>query len=168
MSALLASRRNRLILAGAGLVLAVLALKVLVLKGGSSQPITIVVPPHHVIAPKPAAGHAKAAVKIDPSLPAALRTALLKHPVVVAVIYAAHAPGDADALKAARAGAKNAHAGFAVIDVTRERIAQLTALKLPGTSDPSVVVVRRPGTVSLLLPGFVDSDAVTAAVLNAR
>ena len=72
------------------------------------------------------------------------------------------------ALKAARAGAHSAHAGFAVLDVSKEKIAQAVALKLPGTGDPSVLVVRRPGKITVLLPGVVDSDVVAEAVHNAR
>src|SRR5919205_323360 len=160
MGAALTPERKRLIL----LILAMLVVKQLVLKRSVPQAIPVAAPVHHVTKPKPVRHHAKRVVHIDPSLPAALRIALRRHPVVVAVLYAARAPGDEEALKAAREGAKGAHAGFAVLDVADEKVAQAVALKLPGTADPSVLVVRRPGKITVLLPGYVDSDAVAEAV----
>jgi len=169
VAAALTPERKKIILIGVGLILALLLVKQLVLKKSVPEGIQIPVAVHHVVAPpKHASPHAKPVIHIDPSLPAALRTALRSHPVVVAVLYASHAPGDPDALKAARAGAHSAHAGFAVLDVSKEKIAQAIALKLPGTGDPSVLVVRRPGKITVLLPGVVDSDVVAEAVHNAR
>src|SRR5437870_5517522 len=143
-----------------------LLVKQLVLKKHVPAAVPIPVTVHHVPTTH-ARQHAKPVIKIDPSLPPALRTALRRHPVVVAVLYASHAPGDDDALKAARAGAHSAHAGFAVLDVSKEKIAQAIALKLPGTGDPSVLVVRRPGKITVLLPGAVVSDVVAEAVHTA-
>ena len=169
MAAALTPERKRILLIGLGLILALLLVQQFVLKKSVPKSIPIVVPVHHhVAAPNPTHHRAKPVIEIDPSLPAALRTALRRHPVVVAVLYAAHAPGDADALKAAREGARGANAGFAVLDVSKEKIAQAVALKLPGTGDPSVLVVRRPGKITVLLPGVVDSDVVAEAVHNAR
>jgi hypothetical protein len=162
--------RKRILLIGLALILALLLVKQFVLKKNVPAAITIAAPVHHTPAPthSRAAHHAKAPVKIDPSLPAALRTALRSHPIVVAVLYASHAPGDQEALAAAREGARGAHAGFAVLNVANESVAQSVALKLPGTADPSVLVVTRPGKVTVLVPGYVDSDAVAEAVANAR
>jgi hypothetical protein len=174
VAAALTPERKRIILIGLGLILAMLVVKQFVLKRSVPQaipisaPVHVPAPVHHAPAAKPARHHAKVVIHVDPSLPAALRNALLRHPVVVAVLYASHAPGDEDALKAARAGAHGAHAGFAVLDVSKEKIAQAVALKLPGTADPSVLVVRRPGKITVLLPGYADSDAVAEAVHNAR
>ena len=168
MTAALTPERKKIILIGVGLILALLLVEQFVLKKSVPEAVQIPLTVHHVVAPKHASSHAKPVIQIDPSLPAALRTALRSHPVVVAVLYASHAPGDPDALKAARAGAHSAHAGFAVLDVSKEKIAQAIALKLPGTGDPSVLVVRRPGKITVLLPGVVDSDVVAEAVHNAR
>jgi hypothetical protein len=167
VAAALTPERKRIILIGLGLILTLLLVKQLVLKKHAPAAIRIP-PPHHVVPTTHTRKHAKPVIKIDPSLPPALRTALRRHPVVVAVLYASRAPGDGAALKAARAGAHDAHAGFAVLDVSKEKIAQAVALKLPGTADPSVVVVRRPGKITVLLPGYADSDAVAEAVHNAR
>jgi hypothetical protein len=98
--------------------------------------------------------------KVDPGLPAALRRALAKHPVVVAVLFSPGVPGDSDAVAAARQGASSAHAGFAALDVGKESYARAAALKLASTSAPAVVVVRRPGTVSTVLSGYVDPQLV--------
>jgi hypothetical protein len=168
VAAALTPERKRLIAIGLALILVALLLKVFLFSKPAPKPLFIATPVHHhAPAPKAARRHAKTTIRIDPSLPAALRTALLRHPVVVAVLYAAHAPGDAEALAAAREGAHGAHAGFAVLNVANEKVAQAVALKLPGTSDPSVLVVRRPGTITVLLPGYTDSDAVAVAVHNA-
>jgi hypothetical protein len=168
VAAALTPERKRLILIGLALIFAMLLVKQFVLKKHVPATITIATPVHHDAPVRTRAHrHAKPAIHVDPSLPAALRTALFHHRVVVAVLYASHAPGDQEALQAARAGAQGAHAGFAVLDVSKEKIAQAVALKLPGTSDPSVLVVRRPGTITVLLPGYNDADAVAAAAHNA-
>ena len=166
MAAALTPERKRIVLIGLGLILLALLAKQFLLK--KHVPAAIPIPPTHLPSPAPTPKHGKATIKIDPSLPAALRTALRRHPVVVAVLYAKRAPGDDAAVKAARAGAHDAHAGFTVLDVSKEKIAQTVALKLPGTADPSVVVVRRPGKFTVLLQGYTDSDAVAEAVHNAR
>jgi hypothetical protein len=172
VAAALTPERKRILLIGLGLVLALLLVKQFVLTKHVPAAITIPAPVHHAAAPTRArathAQHAKAPIKIDPSLPVPLRIALRRHPVVVAVLYASHAPGDQEALAAAREGAHGAHAGFAVLDVAKESVAQSVALKLPGTADPSVLVVTRPGKITVLVPGYVDSDAVAEAVANAR
>jgi hypothetical protein len=146
--------------AGVVLILAVVALKELVWKA----PANVVSPPlvihHH---PAAAKKPTKAPPKVDPSLPAALRTALARHPVVVAILFSPAVPGDSGAVTAARQGASSAHVGFAALDVHQEWAARTAALKLAVLSEPSVVVIRRPGTVSLVLPGYEDAQAVAQA-----
>jgi hypothetical protein len=168
VAAFLTPERKRILLIGLVLILAMLLVKQLVLKKHVPAAITIPAVVHHPAPATRTKRHAKPVIHIDPSLPPALRTALRRHPVVVAVLYASDAPGDSEALKAAREGAKGAHAGFAVLDVANEKVAQSVALKLPGTADPSVLVVRRPGKITVLLPGFTDADAVAEAADNAR
>jgi hypothetical protein len=170
VAAALTPERKRLIAIGLALILAMLVVKQFVLTKHVPATIQVSAPAHPPVptTKTPARRHAKAPVEIDPSLPAALRTALRRHSVVVAVLYASHAPGDQEALTAAREGARSTHAGFAVLDVAREKVAQSVALKLPGTADPSVFVVTRPGKITVLVAGYVDSDAVAEAVQNAR
>jgi len=157
---------------GAGLVLVALVFKVLVLKG----PAPVAAPPpvaHHALtshrATRPAAKtHKPALLVIDSSLPAPLRTALRKHRVVVAVLYAPGSPEDALTILSGLAGAAKAHAGFAALNVRDEAVAEAMASKLPGSSDPSVLVVSRPGDIKFLISGFIDGDAVAQAVRAAR
>jgi hypothetical protein len=151
------------------------AAKTLLLK--SSAPVNLSVPPavhhpvHHAAAAQAGGSktHAAAAprVQLDPDLPAALRVALLHHGVVITVLYARHAPGDAKAVVEAQQGAQMAHVGFAALDVSNEAVATAVALKMPGSSDPSVAVVTRPGNVTLLLPGYIDSQVVAQAARDA-
>ena len=141
--------------AGVGVLLAALILKQFVL----GAPQNIVSPPLVVHR----ATKRQAPPKVDAGLPAALRQALLAYPTVVAVLFRPGMPGDSDAVAAARQGAGTAHAGFAALDVSNESNARVAALKLTSESDPSVVVVRRPGTVSLVLPGYTDAQVVAQA-----
>src|SRR5437773_2264386 len=140
------------VLAGGALLLAALGLKLLSHK--SSASVYVAPPVHktrsHTASSKTGASHkAKAPrVQIDETLPAPLRRALARHGVVVAVLYA-DVPGDKDAVQAARNGAHAAHVGFTALNVRNEAVATRVALKLPGSTDPSVVIVRRPGTISL-------------------
>ena len=102
------------------------------------------------------------------TLPAPLRRALAAHRVVVAVLYAPGVPGDAAAVQAARQGALDAHVGFTALNVRNESVAKAIALKLPGSSDPSVLVVARPGKIVTLLPGPEDRAVVAQAARDAR
>ena len=169
---------------GLGLIVVALGLKVLVLK----SPASVTVPPpvvHHTLPPRRAAAtrvatahrperaptraaHAPKLPAVDPTLPAPVRLALRHHEVVVAVLYAPGVPGDADALSSARAAANAAHAGFAALNVHDEAIAEAIATKLPGTSDPSVFVVRRPGQIRFLVDGYLDAPAIAQAVRGVR
>ncbi|HZQ04442.1 MAG TPA: hypothetical protein VFA88_10525 [Gaiellaceae bacterium] len=163
---------------GLGLVLVALVFKLLVLR--PPAPVTVPPPVVHRVAPSPVASHAAvgrpakptrrapAPPAVDPTLPAPLRLALRHHPVVVAVLYAPGVPGDNAALASARSGAAAAHAGFAALNVHDEKIAEVIATKLPGTSDPSVLVVRRPGDIRFLANGYLDGAAIAQAAHTVR
>jgi hypothetical protein len=144
-----------------------------------SQPPPVVVqhktvPAHTTTTARPAkkahhkAKRAAQKIQLDPSLPAPLRHALLHSRVVVAVLYAPDAPGDADAVSEARKGAHAAKVGFTVLNVRKEKIARAVAQQVDGASDPAVLVVRRPGTVAVKLDGYVDADVVAQAAANTR
>ncbi|HZT91631.1 MAG TPA: hypothetical protein VFA05_06295 [Gaiellaceae bacterium] len=162
------TRERRIILiVGGGLIAVALVLKLVVWR-----------PPPPVVSPPPAVHHARAAgaaghhiragataPAVDPTLPAPLRRALARHGVVVAVLYA---PGDEGAVATARAGAASAHAGFATLDVRDEAVARAVALKLTGETDPSVLVVTRPGKIALVLSGYAGADVVAQAAAAAR
>jgi hypothetical protein len=166
------SRQMRIVV-GVVVVVAIggFAAKTLLLK---STPVSLTVPPavHHPAAAATGAHGTKThpaapRIVLDPNLPSALRIALMHHGVVVAVVYAQHALGDATAVRAAREGAQGAHVGFAALDVGNETVATQVALKMPTSSDPSVAVIKRPGDVTLLLNGYVDSQIVTQAARDA-
>jgi hypothetical protein len=128
-------------------------------------PVTVRLQPSPVVARQPR--HTSAAPTPASTLPAPLRHALTSHGVVVAVLYAPGVPGDAAAVEAARQGAQNAHVGFAKLNVRDEAIAKALALKLPGSSDPSVLVVTRPGKIVTLLAGYADRAVVVQAARDA-
>ena len=107
-------------------------------------------------------------IVIDPNLPAPLRHSLRSSREVVAVVVSPAVPGDSDAVQQARAGARAAHVGFAVLDVTRAPIASALAMWAPQAVDPTVLVVKRPGTVAVELDGYADQDMVAQAALDAR
>jgi len=164
---------------GLGLVLVLVLFKMLVLKG--SAPVTAPPPivhrtlPNHTTTPRhttthsaKVAVHPAPAVKIDPTLPAPLRLALRHHRVVVAVLYAPGDPVDAAAVLSALLGATAAHAGFAALNVRNESIAEAIATKLPGSADPSVFIVRRPGDIKFLVDGYIDGAVVAQAARNSR
>jgi len=170
--------------AGLGLVLLLAALKFLVLSHhtqAQAPPVPVLV--HHpaVVHHRPAptqktavqtakrvrhANPAAPKLHLDPALPAPLRRALSQSRVVVAVLYASDAPGDAEAVSEARKGAHAAHVGFAMLNVRDETIARGIAQQVAGATDPTVLVVRRPGTVALKLDGFVDAAVVAQAAAN--
>jgi hypothetical protein len=173
--------------AGLGLVVVLVAFKVLFLSSGNkTQPPLVIVhhkgvvlhprsAPVHKVGAKPAktkpakAKHVRPAapkLNLDPTLPGPLRQALSHSRVVVAVLYAPDVPGDSDAVSEARKGAQAAHVGFAVLNVRNEAIARAVARQVQGASDPAVLVVRRPGTVALKIDGFVDAAAVAQAAAN--
>jgi hypothetical protein len=173
--------------AGLGLVVVLVAFKLLFLSSGNkAQPPLVIVHhkgvvlhprsvPVHKVGTKPAknkpvkAKHARPAapkLNLDPTLPAPLREALSHSRVVVAVLYAPDVPGDSEAVAEARKGAKAAHVGFTVLNVRNEAVARAVARQIQGASDPAVLVVRRPGTVALKIDGFVDAAAVAQAAAN--
>jgi hypothetical protein len=182
--------------AGLGLVVVLVAFKLLVLSpSNKAQPPLVILHhkgvvhrrsvPVHKTAAKPVtakpskakptkakaskAKHVRPAVpklNLDPNLPAPLRRALSHSRVVVAVLYAPDVPGDSDAVSEARKGAKAAHVGFTVLNVRNEAVARAVARQVQGASDPAVLVVRRPGTVALKIDGFVDAAAVAQAAAN--
>jgi hypothetical protein len=136
----------------------------------ASAPPTVVVrpaPAPAVPAPKPVAP-AKPQVVVDAGLPAPMKHALRYSNVVVAAVYLPGSARDAQTLREARAGARDAHAGFVALNVGKERIAAALAPKLDPVADPAVLVFERPGTVVTQLDGYADRTTVAQAAANAR
>jgi hypothetical protein len=164
--------------AGLGLVVVLVAFKLLFLSSGNkAQPPLVIVHHKGIVHPRgtpvPKAAKrdkhvhpAAPKVKLDPTLPAPLRKALSQSRVVVAVLYAPDVPGDSEAVSEARKGAQAAHVGFTILNVRNEAIARAVARQVQGASDPAVLVVRRPGIVALKIDGFVDAAAVAQAAAN--
>jgi len=160
-----------LVAVAAGAVAALLVMRMTVLKNdsGTSTATPIV---HHTATPthtqttKTPVKPAVPVVVLNPGLPTALDHALRHSRVVVVALWAPRG-SDHTALAEARAGAKASHAGFAALNVLDEK--QAVAInKLVGTvSDPSVIVVKRPGTVATQFDGFADRAMVSQAAHNA-
>jgi hypothetical protein len=101
-------------------------------------------------------------------LPMVIATKLARHDIVVAALYSRGAPLDRLARDEARAGAKDAHAGFAAVDVSNKRVALALADKTKVLTAPAVLVFRRNGEVATRLDGFADRALVAELAGSAR
>jgi hypothetical protein len=167
------------IVALAGVLLIALAGSALVLLRHRSQPGTVVLPPaHHVTTPSKSATHPspatapKPVVKIvrpavDPLLPAKLRAALERRPVVLVATFDPQVQVDSLTVAEARAGAAAAHAGFVEVSLLDDAIAgRLTATMPSGEllPSPGILVYRRPGRVVFRYDGYLDRAAIAQAI----
>lgn len=169
---------------------------VLVLAGGyivlgrgassSAAPAVHVIKPLHphakakanvALAPPKLAG--KATVKRRPAVvggvPTPLAEALKHHSVVVVALVSPASSVDRLTLAEARAGAAQAHAGFASISVSRNAQVQALSTLVGASADPqnrlldapAVLVFQKPRTLYVRLNGYVDADTIEQAVVNA-
>jgi hypothetical protein len=100
-------------------------------------------------------------------LPRAIATALGQHQTVVVSLYNPYSEVDGIAFAEARAGAKNAGAGFVPLNVLSEaQIGNLTQM-LGLLPDPGLLVYIRPGTLVVKISGFADKETVAQAAQNA-
>jgi hypothetical protein len=100
---------------------------------------------------------------------AALDAALVAHPVVVVSVYARNVVTDYEAMKEAEAGAASVGAGFVAFDIYQEKLArQLTTLlgDSSQTTNPELLIFKRPRTLAFRLQGFADSQVVAQAAQN--
>jgi hypothetical protein len=166
-----------LVLAGGYLVLG---------RGASSS----AAPAVHTI--KPLHPHAKAKVALAPpklagkatakrrpavvgGVPAPLAEALRHHSVVVVALVSPDSAVDRLTLAEAKAGAAQAHAGFASISVSRNAQVQALSTLVGASADPqnrlldapAVLVFQKPRTLYVRLNGYVDADTIEQAVVNA-
>ena len=121
---------------------------------------------------KPAKAKAAATAPKNPPLPPSgfpvqVDAALRAHEVVVVSLYVPDARVDALATAEARAGATLGGAGFVALNVLDEKTAKPLLAKLGTLEDPSLLVIRRPGDVTLRISGFVDRDTVAQAAATA-
>jgi hypothetical protein len=120
--------------------------------------------------PKPVAAKPKPVLNpvVPPTgFPAAVDQALTRHRVVVVSLVVPGARVDELAAAEAEAGAKLGGAGFLALNVLNEGVARALLTKLDGVQDPSLLVVKRSGEVTLKLSGFVDRETVAQAASNA-
>jgi|SRR6185437_8464308 hypothetical protein len=105
--------------------------------------------------------------KLDPDLPAPIAFALARHRSVVVALYG-RAAGDGTAIAEARAGASLAHTKFVALDMTKQRYAEAMASFGGTLAEPTVFVVKRPGTIVRRLEGFQDRQVVAQAAHDVR
>ena len=118
-------------------------------------------------APK-AAKPARDPVLAENGLPRTIAAQLARHAVVVVALYAGGATVDTLARDEARAGAADAHVGFAAVDVSRRRVALALAERTGTLTVPAVLVFARDGEVEGRLDGFADRVLVAQLASSAR
>jgi hypothetical protein len=113
--------------------------------------------------------------KVTDGMPVGVSAALAHHPVVVVSLIAPDAPTDELAYEEAKAGARQAHAGFVRISVANNDDVQALSTLVgssPAATDrlldaPAVFVLRRPHDLFIRFNGFVDAATVAQAAANA-
>jgi hypothetical protein len=135
---------------------------------------------------KPAIKHARASVALAPpkvakteaatdSMPTTLSTALRRNAVVVVSLVVPRATVDDLAYQEAKAGAREAGAGFVRISSGNADDVQALSTLIDSDADagdrlldaPAVLVFRRPQELYVRFNGYIDADTVAQAVENA-
>ncbi len=172
------------IVALAGVLLIALAGSALLLLH-KPKPGTVTLPPahptttpakHHSLrsspAPAPSRTHAKVVrPAVNPLLPAKLRAALGRHPVVVAAFFDSQNRIDSLTVAEARAGAAARGAGFVTVNLLSDKVAGRLTAFLPSDEllpAPGILVFKRPGRIVWRSDGYLDRQAVAQAVRNVR
>jgi hypothetical protein len=101
------------------------------------------------------------------SFPQALEHAFGTHRVVVVATFLPKAALDTITLREARAGARAASVGFLMVNAARERQIFHVHQLFRVTSNPTILVLVRPGRVVTRLDGFADAATVAQAAANA-
>lgn len=131
---------------------------------------TTATPQNENTAVQPAAKPAKSAVTkivLLPGLPGQVAGKLQRSKVVVVTVYQGATPDDLRAISSARKGARSVGAGFLAVNLANEKRARALAPFVGDATPPTLVVVKRPGTIVTRLTGPVDSDLVAQAAFNA-
>ncbi len=119
---------------------------------------------------KPTPRHGKPAaakVVLLPGLPGSVAGKLRRSKVVVVTVYQGATPDDLRTISSARKGARSVGAGFLAVNLANEKRARALAPFVGDASPPTLVVVKRPGTIVTRLTGPVDGDLVAQAAFNA-
>ncbi len=162
------------VIALAALALVIGAGGFLMLARKHDQPATVAqTPPAKVVTVSVSATHhaakpSKPKLQLDPSLPSAVRERLMHSKKVVVYVYTGLAASDRAEGASVRAGAHDAHVPFVALDVTHETIADQVFAWTSSTDDPSVLVVKRPGTIAFQVTGLTDRQTVAQAAAAAR
>jgi hypothetical protein len=132
--------------------------------------VTPAVKPHHavvrpVVQPQPPAPQPTAATDGELQLPSSVAGALDAGNVVVVALYAPNVKIDQLALEEAQAGADQAGATFASVDVTTADVNGLAA-RYSVLHDPSVLVLDPSGSLVVKLDGFADKETVAQAATS--
>lgn len=147
---------------------ALMVVRIGVLGGSSSTTATPAAPTATPPITKTAAeANAKPKVVLLPNLPAPLAHALRYSKVVVVSMYLGQVPGDRAAVAAARRGARSTGAGFVAVNVGSDKNAAAFSSFTGAVTPPTLLVVRRPGTIVTEIPGRLESDLVAQAARNA-
>jgi hypothetical protein len=117
--------------------------------------------------PRPQAKPKAPAVVSENGVPLAIVRQLATHRVVVVSVYADGAGVDTLARAEARAGARDAHAGFAALDVSDRRLALALAEGTKQLAAPQVVVFERSG-IANRYEGFADRTLVAQLASSVR
>lgn len=129
-------------------------------------------PAHTTPASKPTAAKPSPAVKHPThrrptGFPTSVDNALRANRIVVVSVFMPNAPVDAIVRRAAREGARAAHARFVGISALNERAVARLVAKTGVLPDPAVVVVKRPGVVMSTF-SVTDAGTIAQAVAQAR
>jgi hypothetical protein len=100
--------------------------------------------------------------------PWAVAHALVKNPVVVVAVVSPNSRVDEVALGEAEAGAQQANADFVQVNAYKQSQIGPLASKIQISSNPAILVMRRPTTVSIQIAGFADRDSIAQAIDDAR
>jgi hypothetical protein len=117
--------------------------------------------------PATKAAASKPKIVLLPSLPKPIASKLRRSPVAIVSVYSGTSASDRASLRQAKAGAKAAGAQFVRLNVLDEDTAR-TVQTFAGTlTTPTVLVVRRPGTIVKRFEGPVEGAIVRQAAHNA-
>jgi hypothetical protein len=154
-----------------GVLLIVLAGSAIYLLHGHSTPAAVTTPPaHHDPTPPTKRVHI-VPPRIDPLLPAPLRSALERHRFVVVGFYNPHSPVTRRTIAQARAGAADSHVPFVAVNLLNDKVAgPLTALLPAGEllPNPGVAIYERSGTILYRSDSYLREAEVVEAVRESR
>lgn len=113
------------------------------------------------------AAASKPKIVLLPTLPKPVASKLRRAPVAIVSVYTGTSASDRASLRQAKAGARAAGAQFVKLNVLDEDTARAVQTFAGTMSTPTVLVVRRPGTIVKRFEGPVERAIVRQAAHNA-